>query len=521
MARQEAELRAAREASDALAKLRSRLAYERDRLAATVPADAAAAAGAAEAAAAKLREAAATARTAAGRAREAEVAARAAATAAAAGVAELEGEREKQARAKRAAGEEKAALARSRAALEAAVERLRVTRHETLQAAQLGEVDLPVLQGGGDGDEEAAPGGGGGAAAGGRGARATRRAAGVAAAAPPPPQHPTGVFSQSQISVTESGGGGGGGSEGGRAAARGEADARRAARIDFSELDGELRASVGSEAAVHARLERAIHDADAELARAAPNMRAGAALAEVEARLEAEGGEYEAAREACSGAERAYVAVRTERSRRFMDAYSHTARVIDVVYKELTRSGVHPVGGKAALNLLHAEDDFFESDDAGVRYDVMPPGKRFRELEALSGGEKTIAALALLFALHSYAPAPFVVMDEVDAALDNVNVHKVAAYIRRRATPSGAGAAADMQAVVISLKDAFYDKAAGVIGVYRDAAANCSRTLTLDLDAFPTDGGAAGGGAAGGGGSGRASLAGSVGTPASAAESRR
>jgi Fe-S cluster assembly ATPase SufC len=55
----------------------------------------------------------------------------------------------------------------------------------------------------------------------------------------------------------------------------------------------------------------------------------------------------------------------------------------------------------------------------------MPPGKRFRELEMLSGGEKTVAALALIFGLHSFQPSPFFVMDEIDAALDNHNVQKV------------------------------------------------------------------------------------------------
>eukprot|EP00965_Chrysotila_dentata_P190001 6173640-Pleurochrysis_carterae.AAC.1 len=50
----------------------------------------------------------------------------------------------------------------------------------------------------------------------------------------------------------------------------------------------------------------------------------------------------------------------------------------------------------------------------------------------LSGGERTVAALALLFAIHDFHPSPFFVMDEVDAALDNVNVTRVAEYIRER-----------------------------------------------------------------------------------------
>ena len=51
--------------------------------------------------------------------------------------------------------------------------------------------------------------------------------------------------------------------------------------------------------------------------------------------------------------------------------------------------------------------------------------KRFRDMDQLSGGEKTVAALALLFAIHSYHPSPFFVMDEIDAALDMVNIHRV------------------------------------------------------------------------------------------------
>lgn len=90
-----------------------------------------------------------------------------------------------------------------------------------------------------------------------------------------------------------------------------------------------------------------------------------------------------------------------------------------------------------------------------------------------SGGEKTVAALALLFAIHSYRPSPFFVLDEVDAALDATNVARVAHYIRNRTRgdaaqqqQAGEGADADgaagghvgFQSIVISLKDIFYEK---------------------------------------------------------------
>lgn len=61
----------------------------------------------------------------------------------------------------------------------------------------------------------------------------------------------------------------------------------------------------------------------------------------------------------------------------------------------------------------------------GINYNCVAPGKRFQPMSNLSGGEKTVAALALLFAIHSYQPAPFFVLDEIDAALDNTNIGKV------------------------------------------------------------------------------------------------
>lgn len=110
----------------------------------------------------------------------------------------------------------------------------------------------------------------------------------------------------------------------------------------------------------------------------------------------------------------------------------------------------------------------------GIKYHAMPPLKRFRDMEHLSGGEKTMAALALLFAVHSYQPSPFFVLDEVDAALDNANVAKIASYIREHAGPG-------MQFIVISLKTGLFQGSETLVGIYRDQGANSSKALTLDV----------------------------------------
>ena len=94
---------------------------------------------------------------------------------------------------------------------------------------------------------------------------------------------------------------------------------------------------------------------------------------------------------------------------------------------------------------------------------------------------QTVAALALLFAIHTYQPSPFFVLDEIDAALDASNVARVANYIREKTRESAHGS---FQSIVISLKDNFFEKADALVGVCRDGDLGCSATLTFDLSRF-------------------------------------
>ncbi len=88
-----------------------------------------------------------------------------------------------------------------------------------------------------------------------------------------------------------------------------------------------------------------------------------------------------------------------------------------------------------------------------------------------------MAALALLFAIHSFQPAPFFVLDEVDAALDSQNVAKVSNYIRDHASDQ-------FQFIVISLKASLYERSQSLVGIYRDQDVNSSSSLTLDLEQY-------------------------------------
>ncbi|MBQ8134065.1 MAG: chromosome segregation protein SMC [Clostridia bacterium] len=84
-------------------------------------------------------------------------------------------------------------------------------------------------------------------------------------------------------------------------------------------------------------------------------------------------------------------------------------------------------GGKALLSLSDPENVL----TTGVDISVEPPGKIVSHIELLSGGEKALVAIALYFAIMKVSPAPFCVMDEIEAALDDVNVYRFAEYLRR------------------------------------------------------------------------------------------
>lgn len=84
-------------------------------------------------------------------------------------------------------------------------------------------------------------------------------------------------------------------------------------------------------------------------------------------------------------------------------------------------------GGKGELKLSNPDDIL----GSGIEMYIQPPGKVILNLAALSGGEKALAAIALLFAILKVTPSPFCVLDEIEAALDDVNVDRYAAYLRR------------------------------------------------------------------------------------------
>jgi len=156
--------------------------------------------------------------------------------------------------------------------------------------------------------------------------------------------------------------------------------------------------------------------------------------------------------------------LRQSRLEEFMDGFSIISMKLKEMYQMIT------LGGDAELELVDTLDPFSE----GINFSVRPPKKSWKQITNLSGGEKTLASLSLVFALHHYRPTPLYFMDEIDAALDFRNVSIIANYIKERTK--------NAQFIVISLRNHMFELADLLVGIYKTH--DMSKSVAINPNAF-------------------------------------
>lgn len=153
----------------------------------------------------------------------------------------------------------------------------------------------------------------------------------------------------------------------------------------------------------------------------------------------------------------------TEMAAMFCDTFEKVNKNFGEVFKELFG------GGNAYLTLTDPENVL----TSGIEISAAPPGKMIKKLSLLSGGEQAFVAIALLFALIKVNPSPFCIFDEIEAALDEVNVTRVANYVKRYSK--------ELQMIVISHRRGMMEVADTLYGVTMPKR-GVSKVFVLDVD---------------------------------------
>ncbi|WP_457627353.1 chromosome segregation protein SMC [Persephonella sp.] len=147
--------------------------------------------------------------------------------------------------------------------------------------------------------------------------------------------------------------------------------------------------------------------------------------------------------------------------RAFMEVFEAVNKNLGKIFRRLSP------GGKAYLEIENEEDPL----SGGILLKARPRGKDVKRLEIMSGGEKTLTALAFLFAVQQYRPAPFYYFDEVDAHLDDANARKIAELMKELSQ--------EAQFIVVTLRDTMASYADRLLGV--SAREGISNVYSLEL----------------------------------------
>ncbi|XP_066594683.1 structural maintenance of chromosomes protein 1A-like [Prorops nasuta] len=181
--------------------------------------------------------------------------------------------------------------------------------------------------------------------------------------------------------------------------------------------------------------------------------------------------EWQKAIDSTNNAKKEFELIQNKRCEKFTACLESIDQYVDLSYRKLLNNS----SVQANLIPVNPAEPYL----GGIEYSCIAPGKRFLSLSSMSGGEKTLAALAFIFAMYNCRPSPFLMLDEVDAALDNENVRSLVQFINDNKQLMGF--------IVVSLKCNFYGYADSLIGVSRKAHHEMlpqSEIFTLRLSSY-------------------------------------
>jgi structural maintenance of chromosome 4 len=207
-------------------------------------------------------------------------------------------------------------------------------------------------------------------------------------------------------------------------------------------------------------LSKQIQNLEADLKKSKPNMGAIEQFRKVEAVYIERAAELSQITTLRDQRKQNFEKLKSQRLEEFKQGFITISRKLKEMYRMIT------LGGDAELEWQDSLDPFSE----GINFTVRPNKKSWKAITNLSGGEKTLSSLSLIFALHYFKPSPLYVMDEIDAALDFRNVSIVANYIKQRTR--------NTQFIIISLRNNMYELANKLIGIYK--VENCTRSVSWD-----------------------------------------
>ncbi|AFZ80313.1 structural maintenance of chromosomes smc1, putative [Theileria equi strain WA] len=174
--------------------------------------------------------------------------------------------------------------------------------------------------------------------------------------------------------------------------------------------------------------------------------------------------------------EKDFEKIKKERSALFLQCFNSVKNYVGPIYNKLSSTDEACTnGGQAFLSL---DDDRCSGEIEpfmyNIRYNTIPPMKKYLDISLQSGGEKALSSIALLLALHNYRESPFIVLDEIDANIDSVKLKSLTNFLT----------SSNFQVIIITLKDKLFSSAQSLVGVYRQQPYSISKCVVLNLDDY-------------------------------------